>query len=280
MDRLRNHVVSTGLSLVRRRQPYVLWGNEPMNGGNYLFLWATAWARSRREGVEWRVRFKPKMEPWLQEFPALQELTVRQEDVSHLQRRTVEWGQDVGRDFFLAELKEFVRDVLLHGSGFPDRWTTVTPGATVVNVRRGDYYTNPRHRARYGFDIPGYVRAALARVDDGGTTPLVFVSDDPGWCLRELAPLVPGRDVSVMPAPHDMFQDLAQLSAARHLILANSTFSYWGGYIASARSRTARPKDVIAPLFFARDIYAGDESPLILGEWTAIPEDEYEPYEG
>jgi len=246
-----------------------------MNGGNYLFLWATAWARTRREQVQWLVRYKPKMEPWLAEFPALRALTVREEDIGFLQYRTIEWGQDVGKDFFLAELKEFVHEVLLVGSRFTERWDQVFQEATVVNVRRADYYSNPRHRARYGFDVEGYVDAALSRVDDSASSPVIFVSDDPTWCMEKLAPRLVDVETFAMPSPHDMFQDLAQLSNARNLILANSTFSYWGGYIASARPAGQRPRRVIAPLFFARELYAGEESPLLLGEWMGIPDDEY-----
>lgn len=262
------------LSLARSEQPYVLWGNEPMNGGNFLFLWATAWSRRRWAGEEWRVRFKPKMQPWLDEFPGLRDLTVQEADVHWRQRRTVEWGQHAGRDFLLPDLRAFVREVLIPGSRFPDRWGSVTPDALVINVRRGDYYSNPHYRERYGMDVEGFVRAALrkARVDAG---PVVFVSDDPAWCRKHLRHLVPWTVPQVMPEPHEIFQDLAQLSAARHLVLANSTFSYWGGYIASARGPEVRPRQVLAPLFLARGIYEYNESPLLLPEWLGVPEDEY-----
>ncbi|MDT1847497.1 alpha-1,2-fucosyltransferase, partial [Acinetobacter baumannii] len=101
------------------------------------------------------MRYKPKMQPWLQEFPALWRLTVKEEDVSFLQPRTVEWGHDINEDFLYPDLKAFCREVLLAGSDFPRRWGTVVPDATVVNVRRGDYYSVPEHRAKYGMDIRG-----------------------------------------------------------------------------------------------------------------------------
>ena len=263
------------LSAVRTREPAVLWGNEPMNGGNYLFLWVTAWSRQKHSGEQWLVRYKPKMQPWLDEFPGLKALTVLEEHVNWRQRRTVEWGQEAGTDFLLPDIRAFVREVLLPGSRFPERWETITPEATVVNVRRGDYYSVPRYRQRYGFDVESYVRVALDRKLADRDGPVVFVSDDPAWCLEHLAGAVPWTTPTVMPGPHDPFQDLAQLSAARQLVLANSTFSYWGGYIASARPPQDRPVRTVAPLFLARDLYVYNESPLLLPEWLAVPEDEY-----
>lgn len=267
--------LAAALSVVRQRQPYVIWGNEPMNGGNYLFLWATAWTRARRTGKKWLVRYKPKMDPWLQEFPALLALTVGEEDVRFTQRRAVEWGQNPGVDFLLPDLKAFCREFLLKGSDFCARGETITPGATVINVRRGDYYSVDRHRAQYGFDIRSYVRAARDQLDyDPQRDPVVFVSDDPQWCQENLADIFGDHPARLMPAPHNMFQDLAQLAFAKNLVLANSTFSYWGGYLASSRPPAMRPKRIIAPLFFGRS-YDYQESPLLLPEWLALPEDQF-----
>lgn len=245
-----------------------------MNGGNFLFLWVTAWARQRSTGVSWLVRYKPKMEPWLQEFPRLRELTVTEDKVSFFQSRTVEWGHEINVDFLYPDLKQFCRDMLLQGSAFSDRWGTVTPGATVVNVRRGDYYSNPEFRRHYGFDVREFVRVAIEEIDSPGGAPVVFVSDDPDWCVTHLSDLFAGGDVRVMPSPHDMFQDLAQVSSADNLILANSTFSYWGGYLASSRPPGQRPRRVVAPLFFGRH-YPYSESALLLPEWLAVPGDRY-----
>jgi len=143
------------LATVRRADPPVIWGAEPMNGGNFLYLWATAWARRRETGRPWLVRYKPKMEPWLTEFPALRDLTVREDDVSFRQERTVEWGQQTYQDWFFRDLLDFTRERLLTSNGFQARLKQVDRGAVVVNVRRGDYYSDPVHRANFGFDIAG-----------------------------------------------------------------------------------------------------------------------------
>lgn len=264
------------LATVRRADPPVIWGAEPMNGGNFLYLWATAWARRRETGRPWLVRYKPTMEPWLTEFPALRDLTVREDDVSFRQERTVEWGQQTYQDWFFRDLLDFTRERLLTSNGFQARLKQVDRGAVVVNVRRGDYYSDPVHRANYGFDIPGYVRAAVSRVPEADLERIVLVSDDVDWCQRNLGFLADHASVHTLPGPHDMFDDLAQIAGGRHLILANSTFSYWGGYLSSALPPQVRARSVQAPLHFTR-LYARGESPLLLPQWRAIPDDEFDP---
>ncbi len=268
--------VARMLDGVRRREPAVIWGNEPMNGGNFLFLWATAWARHRATGSPWLVRRKPKMAPWLEEFPALQTLTVDEADVSFWQPRTVEWGQQAYLDWFYRDLVEFAAGHLLSSKRFRRRLDRMDREAVVVNVRRGDYYSDPVHRANYGFDIPGYVRAAVSRVPEADLERIVLVSDDVEWCRRNLGFLADHASVHTIPGAHDMFDDLAQIAGGRHLILANSTFSYWGGYISSALPPQVRARSVQAPLHFTR-LYARGESPLLLPQWRAIPDDEFDP---
>lgn len=191
------------LATVRRADPPVIWGAEPMNGGNFLYLWATAWARRRETGRPWLVRYKPKMEPWLTEFPALRDLTVREEDVSFRQERTVEWGQQTYQDWFFRDLLDFTRERLLTSNGFQARLKQVDRGAVVVNVRRGDYYSDPVHRANFGFDIAGYVRAAVARIPRDEAGRIILVSDDVDWCLENLGFLSAWGDVGTIPGEHE-----------------------------------------------------------------------------
>lgn len=267
-------IAAGALSGIRRADPPVMWGAEPMNGGNFLYLWATAWARRRETGRPWLVRFKPKMEPWLAEFPALDALTVMESDVGFRQERTVEWGQQTYRDWFFQDLRDFSRELLLASASFQGRLERVERDAVVVNVRRGDYYSNPTFRAQFGFDIAGYVRAAVSRIPSPEVSSFILVSDDVPWCHENLGFLSDLAPVGAIPGPHDMFNDLAQIAGGRHLILANSTFSYWGGYLASSLPPEERARSAQAPLHFNR-LYARGESPLLLPEWRAVPEDEF-----
>lgn len=268
-------VAARAVGVVRRADPPVIWGAEPMNGGNFLYLWATAWARRRETGRPWLVRYKPKMDPWLAEFPALQALTVDESDVGFRQERTVEWGQQTYRDWFFRDLLHFSQELLLASDSFQDRLAKADRESVVVNVRRGDYYSNPVYREQFGFDVVGYIRAAMMRIPESEINSIVMVSDDIDWCHAHLGFLSSVAPVETIPGMHDMFNDLAQIAGGRHLVLSNSTFSYWGGYLASALPAGERARSVQAPLHFNR-LYARGESPLLLPQWSAVPDDEFE----
>ena len=49
-----------------------------------------------------------------------------------------------------------------------------------------------------------------------------------------------------------MFDDLAVLACAKRLILANSTFSYWGAFIAQVLG--AQLENIVAPAFHQGDV--------------------------
>ncbi|MCT1556760.1 alpha-1,2-fucosyltransferase [Helcobacillus massiliensis] len=108
-----------------------------------------------------------------------------------------------------------------------------------------------------------------------------FVSDDVAWCREHLTDLVPGVPVEYGSAGESMFDDLAAVAAAPRLVLANSTFSYWGGFIASVLDPGAqiigpaeheRGHDQNTPTWFPRawkrlpvDWLDDPESPTIVG---------------
>ncbi len=61
-----------------------------------------------------------------------------------------------------------------------------------VNVRRGDYYSDPVFRGRYSFDIEAYLDVALARAVEmaGPVDHVLVVSDGIEWCRARLGGLL------------------------------------------------------------------------------------------
>jgi hypothetical protein len=96
-----------------------------------------------------------------------------------------------------------------------------------VHVRRGDYVGNPQ------FDcIPAdYHALAIDRMRT--ICPqmgyLVF-SDDIGWCRHNLR----SHNLEFCDNPgtgRDPLRDLILMSACRHHIISNSTYSWWGAWL-------------------------------------------------
>lgn len=121
-------------------------------------------------------------------------------------------------------------------------WFFAVPHTTALHVRRGDYTKNPKH-----FPLPtvDYYRNACreASNDFPGTTFVVF-SDDIVWCEENLSEDVfegPAKFVHGVPRPVEMNDrkgepedqyDLFLMSLCDNHIISNSTFSWWGAYLA------------------------------------------------
>lgn len=222
--------------------------------GNLLYFWMRAHIASS-SGREVRVREAESTEQWLALWPALNSLNVARAAIRrtdrHLDVPSLHF-QQFGVDFTREQLDDFISSFLL-SDGLAAIMEAPDPTALTVNVRRGDYYSRPDYRSRYGMDTDAYLRSAVAAhrlVSD--IHRVVVVSDDPDWCtdnlhwLREIGPVDVRRESAV--------QNLATLASATNLILSNSTFSYWGGYLAGSKMTTCH---VTVPRFHVADLNGG-----------------------
>lgn len=116
-----------------------------------------------------------------------------------------------------------------------------------VHVRRGDYVTLPAAANLHGTLDREFYASALDRVNKqvGNARYFVF-SDDIAWCRANL-PLHHAETVFV---DHntglDAWQDLVLMAKCKHHIIANSSFSWWGAWLADQRQGEAGHL-VIAP---------------------------------
>lgn len=228
----------------------MLWTDASLGFGNLLYRYLHAWT-GRRRGIEEWVLEAPSVLPWLGVFPELERLTIARDRVSWRDRRDLEDYQGFGSSFTREELDHFVRHCLLVD--------TFAPAADVdgitLNVRRGDYYS-PTWRHLYGFDVESYVSRALEVARGRAPFDVVrVVSDDLDWCTAHLARPVAGVRLSVT-AETGPVGDLRTLAGSRRVVLANSTFSYWGAFLSNV-VHGDNHADVVAPAFHRRDINGG-----------------------
>jgi len=126
----------------------------------------------------------------------------------------------------------------------------VDPQAVSVHLRRGDYVAVPKAGDTHGTCDAGYYARAIAHLRTvTGTSPRAFVfSDDPEWVRCNLH-LDVEMEVVGHNGPTAHYEDLRLMSACRHHIIANSTFSWWGAWLNARNDKT-----VIAPRrWFATD---------------------------
>lgn len=97
-----------------------------------------------------------------------------------------------------------------------------------LHVRRGDY-VSVSNATQYDTCGPDYYMRALGRLPQG--IPVVVFSDDIGWAKTNL----PDREDMThagQETPRSGLADLWLMTRASHHIIANSTFSWWGAFLA------------------------------------------------
>jgi hypothetical protein len=107
-----------------------------------------------------------------------------------------------------------------------------------VHVRRGDYAHVASTRAHHGLCSESYYRSAIAlvrsRVPDA---TFIFFSDEPDWVADHL-----GSEAALVVTENAdrPEEDLYLMTRCRSHVIANSSFSWWGAWL-------ARSDEVIAP---------------------------------
>jgi hypothetical protein len=114
--------------------------------------------------------------------------------------------------------------------------------AVSLHVRRGDYVTNPHTNQFHGVPSLHYYAAAIDLIANQVDHPQFFVfSDDIAWVKENLT-----LDFPITYVDHNgsenAQEDLRLMSNCRHHIIANSSFSWWGAWLASNSDKV-----VVAP---------------------------------
>ena len=120
--------------------------------------------------------------------------------------------------------------------------------SVAIHVRRGDYVSDPRATRFHGVPDSSYYLKAISRVYEEVVDPTFFIfSDDIDWCYENLT-IDPDKTVFVDGnSGANSWQDLVLMSKCRHHVIANSSFSWWGAWIADQRYLGSK-RVVISPM--------------------------------
>ena len=247
-------------TFLRRGDRTVLVTYPGLRLGNYLYFALHANSEQQR-GRDYRVVDSGLDPVWRTVFPSIESLVVDVDDVRFRDRREhipACFYQAYGHDFSHAELEAFIRAYLLPHVSVPDAPRTADGGAVTVNVRRGDYYSDPGFRQNFGFDLETYLAQALSEVEAARPiTAITVVSDEPEWCVRALGEVMAGRPWEIRPQPAgDPVQDFLTVARSARLVITNSTFSYWAAYVSKVLHGD-RQLGVWAPDFHSRAMNGG-----------------------
>jgi Glycosyl transferase family 11 len=123
-----------------------------------------------------------------------------------------------------------------------------------LHVRRGDYLTDPNFEC---LDL-NYYYEALEELPD---FPVLIVSDDPEWCKEKFK----GKKFNISLTKNTYF-DLCLMTICDYHIIANSSFSWWGSWLANSK-KTIAPKNWFSSNGSLKDWNTKD---LYLPDWIII----------
>jgi hypothetical protein len=124
-----------------------------------------------------------------------------------------------------------------------------------VHIRRTDYLTNNANHHNLTLD---YYEKALSHFDDWD---VVIFSDDPDWCKEQK---LFSNDRFLISESGDNKVDMCLMTLCKAHIIANSSFSWWGAWLANS-------EHVIAPSkWFGPNNIHKDTSDLIPEKWQII----------
>ncbi len=132
--------------------------------------------------------------------------------------------------------------------------------SVAVHVRRGDYVQNKKTLAFHGVLPVDYYQRAVREIQKYIQHPTYYIfSDDPVWVRANLRFVAPTVYVNHN-GPKKDYEDLRLMASCKHHIIANSTFSWWGAWLAEHPGQK-----VIAPIqWFASN---QDTHDLIPDRW-------------
>ena len=121
-----------------------------------------------------------------------------------------------------------------------------------LHIRRGDYVGNQNHPLQ----TMEYYETGLKFFDND--IPVMVFSDDIKWCKKQT---IFSGDRFIFSEDNDAGTDLMLQSLCKYHIIANSSFSWWGSWL-------AKSKKVIAPKkWLGRDVYLKD---LYCKDWIVL----------
>lgn len=135
-----------------------------------------------------------------------------------------------------------------------------------IHIRRGDYCSDP-DAARYhgNLAVDYFVKATeIVRTTHPDVRIFVF-TDDAGWARLNLLPAYPEAIIVQGNIGPDSWKDMALMTYARHHIISNSSFSWWGAWLAGDRGIKIAPGRWFNPEVARFDIHT-----IIPGNWKIV----------
>lgn len=111
-----------------------------------------------------------------------------------------------------------------------------------IHVRRGDYLNEPEFRNICGIEY--YKKGIETILSDGRKHDFFVFSNDMNWCKENIAPLVGENKIQYVTENKGKKScwDMFLMTYCKDLIIANSSFSWWGAFLNLNEGRVIAPE--------------------------------------
>ena len=143
-----------------------------------------------------------------------------------------EYAEDVKRTF------TFAGELLGRSADF--RNVIELSNSVSIHIRRGDYLQEKNY---CGLCDENYYKAAVEHICKHVDNPHFFIfSNDVEWCKEHIVPMLEEYDIVDCHSGQDSYKDMWLMSLCKHMILANSSFSWWAAYLNKNKGIVIAPK--------------------------------------
>ena len=112
-----------------------------------------------------------------------------------------------------------------------------------VHVRRGDYAHNAATNAVHGLCSSAYYTAAIEYFKSFAQDARLYIfSDEPAWVREHFDTRDVPATVVDLHDENDAHHDMHLMTLCKHHIIANSSFSWWGAWLASGEGSVCAPR--------------------------------------
>lgn len=136
---------------------------------------------------------------------------------------------------YYEDVKEELREVFAHPT--PNEYNMelikeIQNSSSVgLHVRRGDYLASPEFNSICNLDY--YKRGIAEILKDNQKQDFYIFSNDIPWCKQEIEPLINGHNIIYVTGNtgKNSCWDMFLMTYCKNLIIANSSFSWWGAFL-------------------------------------------------
>ncbi len=168
--------------------------------------------------------------------------------------------------FFLEVMDDIRKDLLLKDENIQDEVKELAKelravDSVAIHFRRGDYLSEQNKKIFTSLSVDYYQKAIAQLAERNGADLKGYIFTDEPEYVSGIIDQLGSIDIKLMPVRED-YEDLYLMSCARHHIIANSSFSWWGAALGDTESGIT-----IAPAKWYVD---GRTPDLYLRNWISI----------